>query len=292
MKRISQFLIMSAFTLNVFAQSPLSHISIRQQKLCSESTEEEQMEWQRIVYRELDLQDESNTCLYSLTNDEGLFPLVFQLAVSHTIPIYKHSINGKLVFDGKHQADILDVLRNHHIFFEQKDNKIVIDWDDIPSSEVLRYYIKESSFYDKANSSFSTKVLAICPVLVEESEFAETQTKYPLFWVEYKDLEPYLYNNTVSPDENNLALKMPLADYFSLNFYKGTIYNSNAIGKSASQASVMDSLFNIKRQKIEEGLVKVKRPIYKTREMSMKQKKSVPKKKHSRSWLFRRKSVK
>ena len=92
--------------------------------------------------------------------------------------------------------------------------------------------------------------------------------------------------------ERFLRVKMSLADYFSLNFYKGTIYNSNAIGKSASQASVMDSLFDIKRQKIEEGMVKVKKPIYKTREMSMKQKKSVPKKKHSRSWLFRRKTVK
>ena len=99
-----------------------------------------------------------------------------------------------------------------------------------------KYYLKESAYYDQANSSFHIKVLALCPVMLREDDFGGESTQYPLFWVKYADLEPFLNRQTVMASSLNNAATMSMADYFTLNSYKGKIYKTNnAQGKTLLQ---------------------------------------------------------
>ena len=134
------------------------------------------------------------------------------------------------------------VLDNYHIFYEETDGKLKVDNSDIPSAEVKMYYLKESAYYDQANSSFHIKVLAICPVMIREDDFGGESAKYPLFWVKYSDVEPFLSRQSVMTSDKNNAATMTLDDYFTLNRYKGKIYKTNnMLGKTLAQIAGNDS---------------------------------------------------
>lgn len=270
MRYFVKFLILSALSLTVvsWAQRPVKHRSVRQHSFpASLPVAEAQQEWQRNVYRELNLKDSENQCLWSPSEpdrlQQGLFMKIFSLALDGSLPVYKHSLDGNEVFSSNTRADFLDILSNHHIYFEKDSDRILVDRSDIPASEVMTYYIKEAVYYDLRNSSFRTRVLAVCPVLVENDEFSDGPVKYPLFWVEYCDLEPYLSEINVIPDYRNRASVMSLTDYFELGMYKGVIYKvDNAFGHTLLQGADSDSVVNAERQRIELELRSVRRPVF------------------------------
>ena len=144
------------------------------------------------------------------------------------------------------------VLDNFHIYYEEKDGKLRVDNSDIPSAEVKLYYLKESAYYDQANSSFHRKVQALCPVMLREDDFGGEAAKYPLFWVKYSDLEPFLSRQTVMTSDKNNAATMSMDDYFTLNRYEGKIYKTNnMLGKTLAQYCPTDSALTQEQQKIE-----------------------------------------
>ncbi|MCP6082616.1 gliding motility protein GldN, partial [Klebsiella pneumoniae] len=89
-----------------------------------------------------------------------------------------------------------------------------------PSAQVKSYYIKESAYYDQNTATFHTKVLALCPVMYREDDFGDGATKYPLFWIRYDDLAPYLAKQTIMTSNLNNAATMSLEDYFATNSYR------------------------------------------------------------------------
>ena len=140
------------------------------------------------------------------------------------------------------KVNMKSILDNYHIFYEEQGGKIKVDNSDIPSAEVKMYYLKESAYYDQANSSFHIKPLAFCPVMMREDDFGDEAAKYPLFWVKYSDVEPYLSRQTVMTSDKNNAATMNLDDYFTLNKYKGKIYKTtNMLGKTLAQIAGNDT---------------------------------------------------
>jgi hypothetical protein len=70
----------------------------------------------------------------------------------------------------------------------------------------------------------------------------ELATKYPLFWVKYDDLAPFLAKQTIMTSDKNNAATMSVDDYFTLNMYKGTIYKTNnMLGESLARICGNDS---------------------------------------------------
>ena len=133
------------------------------------------------------------------------------------------------------------MLDNYHIFYERVDGRVRIDNSDIPSREVTSYYIKESAYYDQATATFHTKVLALCPIMKRQDDFGDA-TSYPLFWVKYDDLAPFLAKQTVMTSNLNNAATMSLADYFTMNKYRGKIYKTNnMLGLTLAQYCKSDS---------------------------------------------------
>ena len=120
-------------------------------------------------------------------------------------------------------------------------------------------------FYDLTNSNFRIRVKAFCPVLIEDDEFTDGPTRYPLFWVRYKDIEPYLKDVPIIPDYRNSARVMSMADYFTRNLYKGEIYKvSNALGRTLRQMVDSDSALKVVQQRIENDIRKIRKTTYNT----------------------------
>src|SRR5574344_963295 len=147
--------------------------------------------WRRDIYRTLDLTQTENAGLYYPVEPVGkemnLFTYIFKLVLTGNLTAYEYRLDGNESFPDSAKIKMKDMLNSYHIFFEEKDGKIKVDNSDIPSSEVLSYYIKECSYYDQANSTFHTKVIALCPVMHRTDDFGGEATKYPLFWIKYDD---------------------------------------------------------------------------------------------------------
>ena len=219
----------------------------------------ENVVWRRDIYREIDLNEEANSGLYYPTEPVGkqmnLFTYVFKLALAGYIPVYEYRLDGNEVLDNTAKADMKTVLDNYHIFYEEEGGKLKVDNSDIPSAEVKMYYLKESAYYDQANSSFHIKPLAFCPVMLREDDFGGEAAKYPLFWVKYSEVEPYLSRQSTMTSNLNNAATMTLDDYFTLNKYKGKIYKTNnMLGKTLAQYCKTDSDMTREQQRIEAEL--------------------------------------
>lgn len=262
-------LILATF-FSVHAALAQNLVSLRQQNFPADlPAEDDNMEWKQYIYREINLMEDGNMGLYCTREasecHKGLFDMVFNLAVAKIIPIYRYNIDGNEVFSENTKVDIKDVLRNHRIFYQVKDGRIVVDTGDIPSNEILTYYIKEEVSYNIANSSFQTRVIAFCPILVEDNEFLDGTERYPLFWVIYNDVKPFLNNVTVIPDYRNVAKVMSVTDFFTRNMYKGDIYKvSNALGRTLNQITDSDSTLHVTQQRIENDIRRLRNITYNT----------------------------
>ena len=219
----------------------------------------EDVVWRRDIYREIDLNQNANSGLYypvePIDKQLNLFTYVFKLALNGYIPVYEYRLDGNELFTDSAKVQMKTILDNFHIYYEEKDGKIRVDNSDIPSAEVKLYYLKESAYFDQANSTFHRKVLAICPVMLREDDFGGEAAKYPLFWVKYSDLAPYLSRQTVMTSNLNNAAMMSMEDYFTLNRYEGKIYKTNnMLGKTLAQYCLTDSALQQEQKRIEAEL--------------------------------------
>ena len=219
----------------------------------------EDVVWRRDIYREIDLNKNANAGLYypvePMDKQVNLFTYVFKLALNGYIPVYEYRLDGNESFTDSARVDMKTVLDNYHIFYEEKDGKVRVDNSDIPSAEVKMYYLKESAYYDQANATFHRKVLALCPVMLREDDFGGEASKYPLFWVKYSDLEPFLSRQTLMTSNLNNAATMSTDDYFTMNRYEGKIYKTNnMLGRTLAQYCPNDSALAKEQQRIEAEL--------------------------------------
>jgi len=223
------------------------------------ATMSEDVVWRRDIYRELELNDDANAGLYYPVEPVGtqmnLFCYIFKLMMMRQIPAYEYKLDGNESFDEASQVKPLAFLDNYHIYYERTERGIHLDDSDIPSREVKGYYLKESAYYDQATATFHTKVLALCPIMEREDDFGDAATKYPLFWVRYDDIAPFLTKQTIMTSNLNNAATMSIDDFFTMNKYRGKIYKTtNMLGKTLAQYCPSDSAMSKEQKRIEAEL--------------------------------------
>ncbi len=229
---------------------------------------DEDVVWRRDIYRELDLNNEANAALYYPVEPKGnqmnLFTTIFRLMMTGKVTVFQYRMDGNESFAAADRVDPKSFLDNYHIYYEKQANgRIKLDNSDIPSREVKSYYIKESSFFDQRSATFHTKVLALCPIMTREDDFGDGGTRYPLFWVKYDDLAPYLTRQQVMTSNLNNAVVMSIDDYFARNQYKGKIYKTNnLLGQTLSQYCTTDSAMAKEQKRIEAELVAFEKNIW------------------------------
>lgn len=203
------------------------------------------LSWMRVLYRELDLTKEANAALYypeePTEGQESMFRLIMRLLANNQLTAYEY-LDGREVFTDQYKIKVKDMLNRFHIYYKdakgssEKNPKFDIHESDVPASEILSYYIIERWEFDKRTNKMRTVVEAICPVLHRSDEWGMEAVKYPMFWVKYDDLRPYLSaQNIFTSDSNNLATGT-YDDFFQLGLYDGEIYKTrNLRNKSLMQ---------------------------------------------------------
>lgn len=227
----------------------------------------EDVVWRRDIYREIDLTQDANAGLYYPVEPVGtqmnLFTYLFKLMLTGQVRAYEYRTDGNEVFTDSARIKPLAFLDNYHIFYERTGKGIHLDDSDIPSREVTAYYIKESAYYDQATSTFHTKVLALCPIMAREDDFGDGAAKYPLFWVKYDELAPFLAKQTIMTSDKNNAATMSVDDYFTMNKYRGKIYKTNnMLGRTLAQYCPNDSAMTKEQKRIEAELKEFEKHIW------------------------------
>ena len=221
---------------------------------------DEDVVWRRDIYRELDLNEDANAPLYypvePLGSQVNLCTYIFKLMMQGRIKAYQYKLDGNESFNADDVVKPKTFLDNYHIYYEKDaQGRTHLDNSDIPSKEVKSYYIKETTYYDQHTATFHTKVLALCPIMTRDDDFGDGGNKYPLFWVKYDDLAPFLSKQQIMTSNLNNAATMSIDDYFLRNQYKGKIYKTNnMLGKTLAQYCSSDSAMSKEQKKIEAEL--------------------------------------
>lgn len=190
--------------------------------------------YMRQIYRQLDLTKDANTPLYFpedvVDGQENLFRIILRNVVDGRIPAYEY-LDGREVFSDQYKVNVGEMLERFGIYATpakgstEKNPKYVIEEADVPTGQVLNYYIIEKWEFDRRSNQMKTRVEAICPVLNRSGDFGG-DARYPMFWVKFDALRPYLSQQYVFLNDDNNLPQYSLDDYFNLGMYDGEIYKT------------------------------------------------------------------
>ena len=230
----------------------------------------EDVDWRRDIYRSLNLEVEDNATLYYPVEPIGekvnLFTLLFRLVLSGDITAYKYNLDGNESFTEENKMEPKTMLENYLIYYEENNGELVVGNSDVPSAEVMSYYIKESHYYDQRKGTYGKHITAICPVLHRAGDFSAEVTKYPMFWVNYNDIKPYLAQNRVMASSLNNVAQTTFDDFFAKGLYKGDIYKTiNAKNLAISQYCKDSTEIKKEQEKIEQQLKDFEKNLWNTK---------------------------
>jgi hypothetical protein len=99
--------------------------------------------------------------------------------------------------------------------------------------------------------------------MAREDDFGDGAAKYPLFWVKYDELAPFLAKQTIMTSDKNNAATMSVDDYFTMNKYRGKIYKTNnMLGRTLAQYCPNDSAMTKEQKRIEAELKEFEKHIW------------------------------
>ncbi|PXV62788.1 gliding motility associated protein GldN [Dysgonomonas alginatilytica] len=203
-------------------------LTVRAQIMNESQTQEiDNAPWMREIYRFIDLEKEKNATLYYPVTPIGertnLFTLIFRHLQNGDITVYRYKLGGAEVFTEENRETFKDVLEDFNIMYRQENGKFIVEDVDIPSNEVLGYYVKEAWYFDKNNSIVDIKTLAISPVIIRQDDFGVDRTRYPMFWVPYENIRPYTSRMPIMVSSLNNATTLTINDYFTKHLFEGDI---------------------------------------------------------------------
>ncbi|MCL1938319.1 MAG: gliding motility protein GldN [Candidatus Azobacteroides sp.] len=199
--------------------------------------------WLREIYRYVDLTKENNAALYYPVQPIGdrmnLFTVIFKLLADKKVPAYNY-VGEREVFSEEEKINFEDILKKYEILYKTQglgpNVKYMIDNNDIPSSEVTMYLVKENWYFDEATGTFQSRVVALCPMLIREDYYYGGETRNPLFWVIYDDIRPYISREMIMTSNYNNVLTYTIDDYFRKHMYSGDIVKTtNLMNRSLAQ---------------------------------------------------------
>lgn len=202
-------------------------------------------EWMRVIYREIDLDNDKNAALYFpedlADGQENLFRIIMRLLANGQIKAYEF-LDGREDFSDENIVEVGEMLDRFDIYHTEAKGstsrapRFAIHPADVPTNEVLTYYVIERWEYDNRTNKTRTVVEAICPVLHRTGDFGGEAIRYPMFWIKFKDIRPWLAQQPIFTDDNNNLPSSTYDDFFTQTMYVGDIYKTrNLRNKSMAQ---------------------------------------------------------
>jgi len=251
--------------------SGLPDLTVRAQDMNERMTQEiGNARWMRVIYREIDLTKEENAPLYyptrPMNGQKNLFFLIFQLMSEGKVAAYEY-LDGYEAFDDAHRADMKTILDRAYIYYNEipgrpgEQPSYILNESDIPSEDVLSYYVKEAWYFDQHNSVFDVKTLAICPILTTGGDFGEQ--RMPLFWLPYENIRPYITNAYIMTSNLNNAKTFTIDDYFRRRMFDGEIIKTeNLMNRTLQQYYPEPDSLRIAQEQIETQLKEFQSALY------------------------------
>ncbi|MBQ9822194.1 MAG: gliding motility protein GldN [Muribaculaceae bacterium] len=222
------------------------------------------LQWMKVIYRSIDLTKGKNPALYypeePNADGENLFFIIMRLLAKNQITAYEY-LDGREMFTDEFKIKVDEMLDRFHIYYTEakgssaKNPIYEFENADIPSNEVLSYYIIEKWEFDTRSNQMKARVEALCPVLHRMDEWGGEAVRYPMFWVKLNDIRPYMAQQYVFTDDDNNLPRYSIDDFFKLNMYTGEIYKTkNLRNQSLRQLYPEDEAYKHAQDSIEQRL--------------------------------------
>ena len=193
--------------------------------------------WQQVVYRIIDLREKINYPLYfpeeESDNRRSLFTTIFWLYKEDKIKAYEYQ-DGKEIFTENELVPFDEFVKTYDILITYKTDSIsgdTLSWDidesNIPNREILKYYAKEVWYFDKHNSVFNVRLIALCPIWYRQDYDMGLQ-KTPLFWIRYDELRPYLAKQEALISDRNNGARESMDDLFIKRRFGSYIFKASS----------------------------------------------------------------
>ena len=203
-------------------------------------------QWMRVIYRQLDLNKDKNAPLYypdePIDGQENLFRIIMRLLANNQVSAYEY-LDGREVFSDQYKIKVRDMLDRFHILYTdakgstERNPRFTFEESDVPANEVLSYYVIERWEFDTRSNSLKPHIEAVCPVLHRSGDFGGEPIRYPMFWIKFNDIRPWLAQQQIfTSDDNNLP-SCNYDDFFNLTMYDGEIYKTRNL-KSRSMLQI------------------------------------------------------
>lgn len=101
--------------------------------------------------------------------------------------------------------------------------------NEITSTDIKAYWIKEDWFFDKQRSVMDVRILGICPLKEKaDPNTGEVMGYMPLFWCYFPQLRPLLVRHEVYLGQNN-AQRLTYDDVFQKRFFGSYIHKESNV---------------------------------------------------------------
>lgn len=240
--------------------------SVRQQVFDQYQKEsQEATPWQHVVYREIDMTKEQNASLYFPTEPQdgltNMFNVLVKALANGELTAYEY-LDGRELFTEKYKLNVKSLFDKHEIFYQEEAAKgrngvttYLVEDIDIPSAEVLSYYVKERWEFDQKHSRYTPRIICVCPVLHRAGDMGDQKQRYPLFWVNFEDIRPLLRQHLVVSSGMNTAARYTMEEFFTLYQYDGTIYkDQNLRGLTLQQQYPDPDSLKLRQQELDKQL--------------------------------------
>lgn len=214
--------------------------------------------WMREIYRFIDINKGNNAALIYPIQPEGknmnLYTMIFKLMAQGKLTAYEY-MDGRELFTDEYKVNFKDVLEKLNIPIQQDGISFSFNDYDIPSNDIIGYYIKEGWYFDNASSMLKVKTIAICPVLTLYDDYGIGANRLPQFWVPYDNIRPYAMAMPVRVSEKNNAMNHTLDDFFAMRLYEGEIYKvGNMSNKILAEEYKTPDELKVAQERIENEL--------------------------------------
>lgn len=253
--------ILDAVPVTSTAEDMVTEISTRELFVMENSMNDySSTTWSRDIYRQISDDVEGNETFFypqqSTDKRVNLFSTLINLLSTNTIVAYKYEAQPDM--SDESILDVRDVLKDNIIpFTENTNHTVTVKKEDIPSSKILHYLVKEKWYYDIKTGKGDVRVTHICPVLFDKGKH------YPMFWIRFDDVSVYLARAISPVGVANVTPVLSNASIFDIirnRYYRGCIYQVGLRQLSAYFPDMKDLI--AERMRIENELDYIQSKFY------------------------------